>query len=112
MSVGANRRSVPNDNQPDMANKMSYAQMQSGVQALAERAPGHLLSSVAIDRDAANVFVRLGGLRHCDAQHAIPERGRGVVLLDIIQWYSAFKAAVVALAETASLVFRLRSLLA
>src|SRR5881227_3064681 len=68
------------------------------------------VSAVAIYRDAADVLC-LGGFRRRYGQYAVLERGGYLVLLDVLQRYASFEAAIVPLAEATSLVFRLRFLL-
>src|SRR3982074_523122 len=70
------------------------------------------VSAIAVYRYAADIAFRFGRFRHRDGQHAVLERGRGLVLLDVLQRYAAFEAAVVPLAEAAGLGLRFRVLLA
>src|ERR1700730_265203 len=74
--------------------------------------PSGGLSAIAVDRDAADIAFRFCRLRHRDGQHAVLERGRGLFLLDVLQRYATFEAAVISLAETTVLVLRFRFLLA
>src|SRR3981189_1348446 len=64
-----------------------------------EAAPS--VSTIAVDRDAADTAFSFGRFRHRDGQHAVLERGRGLVLVDVLQRYAPFEAAVVPLAEAA-----------
>src|SRR5258707_15515529 len=75
-----------------------------------EAAPS--VSTIAVDREAADTAFRFGRFRHRDGQHAVLERGRGLVLVDVLQRYAPFEAAIAPLAEAAGLVLRFRPLLA
>src|SRR5256885_8209113 len=50
-------------------------------------------SAVAIYRDAADVL-RFGGFRRRYGQYAVPERGGDLVLVDVLQRYASFEAAI------------------
>src|SRR3546814_6164048 len=68
---------------------------------------------LAIDRDAADIFVRRLRLGQGDRQHAVPERRVRLVTVDPLgQSDTPFKAAVAALAIATILVFDLGPLLA
>jgi hypothetical protein len=63
------------------------------------------VSAVPANRDAASVL-RFGRFRHRYGEDTVFERGRNLILIDVIQRYSPFEAAVVPLAEATVFVFR------
>src|SRR4051794_12945907 len=73
--------------------------------------PNAGLSVVAIDRDAANAPC-CGRFRRRDAQYAVAEGCRDLVLIDVVQRYASFESAVIPLAEPTTLVFRVGFFLA
>src|SRR5580704_750656 len=69
------------------------------------------VSAIAVYRDAADIL-RFSRFRHRNGQDAILECGCRFVLLDVLERYPPFEAAVAPLAKTACLIVRFRFLLA
>src|SRR5690348_7543465 len=94
--AAANRRPFATDELFDMVSKRVC---RGGIPTPGRRQPGRWkVSAIAIDRDAADIF-RFGGFRYSYSQDAVLERGRDFVLIDVLQRYAAFEAAIVPLAE-------------
>src|SRR3954447_26527903 len=90
----------------------SLAQFPPRQRALAIERPNAATSAVTIYLDAANVALGLPGFWYRNCQHAILERSRCFVLIDVLQRNTPLEPAVIPLTKAALLVLRLRFLFA